>query len=126
MTSQSNNPKNITNPEYIESIAKASHEMNRQWCQLLGDNSKRPWSEAPEWQKDSARAGVKAVLDGSAQSPREQHNAWAQHKRADGWVYGEVKDAEAKTHPCLVDYRKLPADQQAKDAIFRAVVEGLR
>jgi hypothetical protein len=43
-------------------------------------------------------------------------------KKADGWVYGEVKDPEKKEHPCLVEYEELPKDQQAKDSLFIAVV----
>jgi len=36
-----------------------------------------------------------------------------------------AKDAVAKTHPCLVDYDDLPPAQQAKDALFAAVVLAL-
>ena len=46
-------------------------------------------------------------------------------KVADGWTHGEVKDVEAKTHPCLVPFSALPVEQQAKDFIFRAVVHAL-
>jgi hypothetical protein len=37
-------------------------------------------------------------------------------------VHGEVKDAAAKTHPCLVDYADLPHEQKVKDDLFAAVV----
>jgi hypothetical protein len=40
-------------------------------------------------------------------------------------VYGEVKDAEKKTHPCIVPYKDLPPEQQAKDHLFKAVVSAL-
>ncbi|XUM24954.1 RyR domain-containing protein [Bradyrhizobium oligotrophicum S58] len=43
-----------------------------------------------------------------------------------GWVHGEVKDADAKTHPCIVPFDQLPRVQQAKDKLFRAVVAALR
>lgn len=33
------------------------------------------------------------------------------NKIADGWKYGEAKDPEAKTHPCLVPFDKLPEFQ---------------
>ena len=46
-------------------------------------------------------------------------------KLADGWVYGEVKDPVKKEHPCLVAFEELPVEQQAKDYIFKAVVDAL-
>jgi len=118
--------KVIYSREKIEEIARATHQVNRAYCQVLGDRSQDYWESASDWQKESAVAGVKAVLDGSAQTPMQQHGLWMDQKFKDGWVYGEVKDGEKKTHPCLVSYNRLPASQKAKDVIFRAVVEGMR
>jgi hypothetical protein len=42
-----------------------------------------------------------------------------------GWVFGEVKDAEAKTHPCIVPFEQLPVEQQAKDYLFKGIVHAL-
>lgn len=56
-------------------------------------------------------------------TPEQQHDAWMSDKIADGWKFGERKDAGAKTHPCLVPYGQLPADQRLKDHVFRAVVQ---
>jgi hypothetical protein len=47
------------------------------------------------------------------------------HKIAEGWVYGAVKDPEAKTHPCIMPFDDLPPEQRAKDYIFRGVVRGI-
>ncbi len=46
-------------------------------------------------------------------------------KLAAGWTYGPAKDPEAKRHPCLVPFAELPANQQAKDRLFFAVVSAL-
>jgi RyR domain len=46
-------------------------------------------------------------------------------KLADGWIYGVEKDAESKTHPCLLPYAELPVEQRRKDALFRAIVQSL-
>ena len=43
-------------------------------------------------------------------------------KSKDGWTYGTVKDAEAKTHPCLLPYSELPQEQKIKDQLFISVV----
>lgn len=52
-------------------------------------------------------------------------DSWLEEKRAAGWTYGPVKDAEKKEHPCFVLYEALPADQQAKDHLFKAIVAAL-
>ena len=105
-------------------IASVCHEANRAYCLTQGDTSQLPWTEAPEWQRSSAIMGVEKALEGA--TPEQLHESWTAQKVADGWVYGEVKDADAKTHPCLVPYAQLPAEQQRKDALFGAVVAALR
>lgn len=108
--------------ELVESCARAAHEVNRAYCAALGD-SQPSWEEAPFWQKDSLRAGARSVLlGGPDHTPEASHEGWMAQKLAEGWVYGEVKDTKAKTHPCIVPYRDLPREQQAKDHIFMAVV----
>ena len=46
-------------------------------------------------------------------------------KEADGWKYGEVKDADKKEHPCMIPYEELPVEQRAKDYIFKQIVNSL-
>lgn len=103
------------------SIAIVCHEANRAYCAALGDNSQLPWREAPLWQRDSAVAGVKFIDDNPDAPPSASHDSWLAVKKAEGWVYGEVKDADAKTHPCYVPYEELPVEQKAKDYIFGAI-----
>jgi hypothetical protein len=57
--------------------------------------------------------------------PQASHESWMAQKVAEGWVYGEVKNPDLKEHPCMVPFSELPASQQAKDFIFRAVVHAL-
>ena len=107
-----------------QSIARVTHEANRAVQVETGDPAVSPhWDDAPQWQRDSATEGVEKALDGA--TPEELHESWCEFKRNDGWVYGDVKDADAKTHPCLVPYAELPADQRTKDTLFQAVVQAL-
>jgi len=103
----------------IGSIAKICHELNRNYCQAIGDNSQMTWPLAEEWQRESAIAGVLFCRSHPKAPDSAQHEAWAQEKLDAGWVYGEVKDADLKTHPCLVPFDKLPLEQQLKDTLFR-------
>ena len=105
----------------VEFIAIACHQQNRTYCQGIGDDSQPNWDEAPEWQADSAIAGVKQAMVNA--NPAMSHESWLEHKKADGWVYGEVKDPEAKTHPCMVAYGDLPAEQKKKDALYIEMVQ---
>lgn len=107
-------------------IAKVCHEVNRAYCESLGDRSQLPWAEAPEWQRESAVQGVIAHMTNPEMTPEDSHNAWCGHKIKDGWRVGPVKNPEIKEHPCLVEYSQLPQEQRAKDYIFRAVVHALR
>ena len=106
----------------IKDIASICHEANAALCRSHGDTSQPDWEDAPEWQKDSAIAGVKFCLDNPDAPASANHESWMKQKVADGWVYGEVKDPEAKTHPCMVPYGDLPTEQQAKDHLFKAIV----
>ena len=107
---------------YVE-IAKLCHKVNKEYCLALGDDSQMPWDDAPDWQKESAIKGVEFHLVNKDTTPADSHNSWLAEKERDGWVYGEVKDAEAKTHPCIVPYEKLHMTQRAKDYIFKAICD---
>jgi len=106
------------------SIAEVCHEANRALQHITADPAPSPpWADAPAWQRTSAVEGVTAALRGA--TPEQLHEEWCALKRQDGWIFGGVKDAEAKTHPCLVRYDQLPEEQKAKDAVFAAIVAAL-
>ena len=110
----------------VTTIAIVCHEANRAWCKANDDDSQKPWDEAEEWQRQSAVKGVEYRLENPDAPASAQHDAWMADKVADGWVYGEVKDPEAKTHPCLVPYNQLPEQQRKKDHLFQAIVDALK
>ena len=107
-------------------IARLAHEVNRAYCEAIGDHSQLPWDDAPGWQRDSAFAGVMFALNNNLPPPKKQHEEWMRHKIEDGWTYGKKKDAAAKTHPCIVPWDQLPPEQKIKDMLFRAVVEAAK
>lgn len=108
----------------IETIARTTHEANRIIQIITSDPAPSPpWDEAPDWQRDSAIEGVQKAIDGA--TPEQLHESWVEFKESDGWVYGPVKDADAKTHPCLVAYEDLPPEQRAKDDLFSVIVRAL-
>ncbi|GAA1770098.1 RyR domain-containing protein [Nonomuraea bangladeshensis] len=101
-------------------IARVCHEANRILQIAAGQQPSPHWADAPDWQQESAVAGVEAALSGA--TPQELHERWCEVKRAAGWTYGPAKDEAAKTHPCLVPYEELPAAERVKDHLFHAIV----
>lgn len=107
-----------------EQIAHVVHEANRALQRITGDPVVSPtWYEAPASQRESAIEGVRKALEGA--TPEELHAEWVRWRLARGWRYGAVKDEWGKTHPCLVDYDQLGAEQQIKDKLFLAIVRVL-
>lgn len=107
-------------------IAVVCHEANRAWCLIHGDDTQKEWNYSPSWQKDSAIDGVVFRVKNPNAGPDAMHNNWSAEKVSQGWVYGDVKDAEKKTHPCLVPFEQLPLFQQKKDRLFSAIVDALK
>ena len=110
----------------VERIAHVCHEANRA-LQVTspahnGDVSPH-FMEAPEWMVQSGLSGVEEALSGK--TPEQLHEAWCAYKTSEGWVFGDAKDASKKTHPCLVSYADLPADQRIKDKVFHAIVNAM-
>lgn len=109
----------------IAAIAAICHEANRAYCATIGDNTQKSWDDAEQWQRDSAVKGVQFTVDNPNAPASAQHDAWTADKVSQGWEYGLVKDASAKTHPCIVPYDMLPAQQRAKDSLFQGIVKSL-
>ena len=114
----------MTSP-HVNQIARVCHEVNRAYCQAIGDDSQPTWHDAPEWQKTSAINGVKFHLEHPEAGPDASHVEWLREKLEAGWMYGEIKDPDKKKHPCCLPYEELPSEQKAKDYIFRAIVHAM-
>jgi hypothetical protein len=92
---------------------------------MLGDNSLLPWEDAPEWQKESSRDGVRfqfaQFAAGIEPSASATHDEWLKQRKAAGWKHGKAKNHEAKEHPSLVAYADLPLEEKLKDYLFAAI-----
>jgi predicted CxxxxCH...CXXCH cytochrome family protein len=120
-------PPADTDPDrdLVERIARVAHEANRAYCHSTGDDSQPAWEDAPDWQWESAMAGVCFHLANPGAGPEASHESWLAQKAAAGWTYGPVKDPQKKEHPCFVPFADLPIAQQRKDWLSRAVVHAL-
>ena len=43
------------------------------------------------------------------------HEVWAETRINQGWTYGEKRNDELKTHPCMVPYEELPESEKEYD-----------
>ena len=49
------------------------------------------------------------------QMSKNVHEVWAKNRMEQGWVYGEERNDELKSHPCLIPYEDLPEVEKAYD-----------
>ncbi len=49
------------------------------------------------------------------QMSKNVHELWAEARIKQGWTYGEQRNDELKTHPCLVPYEELPEEEKEYD-----------
>ena len=49
------------------------------------------------------------------QMSKNVHEVWAATRISQGWTYGEQRNDELKTHPCLVPYEELPEEEREYD-----------
>jgi hypothetical protein len=127
-----------------ETIAAAIHgtyrSLSRQegWSMRLGLD--RPYAELTESDKEDNRAaarrmgdvlavaglalsnepGASAVSDDTFIAALEpmaeaEHRGWMAQRAQSGWTWGEVRDDDARRHPCMVPYQQLPESEKAKD-----------
>lgn len=43
------------------------------------------------------------------------HEVWSETRIQQGWTYGEQRNDELKTHPCLIPYEELPESEKEYD-----------
>lgn len=106
-----------------EACARAAHSTNNVYNAAIGDRLAPAWSDMTDAQRAEAIAGAVHAIAGG--TPEGSHALWMRSRLAEGWVYGPVKDFDAKVSPCLVPYAELPEPQRRKDALFQGVVRAM-
>jgi hypothetical protein len=113
----------VGRPEGIILLAaKVAHEVNRAYCESMGDDSHVPWAEAPDDHKGIVIKAVQDIASNPSISVAESHALWCRHRKQDGWVYGNEYDFAKRIDPCIVPYNDLPEERRTVDALFGAAV----
>lgn len=109
-----------------EQIAKVVHEINKAFCEQIGDHTLVAWEETPQDIKDVVIGGVQFHIDNPDAGPDASHNNWMAAKIAQGWTYGPVKNAPTKQHPCIVPFEQLSLNDRIKDVLVMQTVHSLK
>lgn len=109
----------------IENIAQVVHEINKAFCESLGDHSLLSWEQTSNDIKDIVISGVRFHLEYPFASADASHNNWMAQKIAQGWVYGPVKDAVRKQHPSIAPFDQLSLPERQKDVLVMQTVHSL-
>ena len=65
---------------------------------------------------DTAGVELPAELEALVeQMSKNVHEVWAETRIRQGWTYGEQRNDELKTHPCLIPYEELPDEEKEYD-----------
>lgn len=59
----------------------------------------------------------KELLELTEKIAENVHENWSARRIADGWTYGEKRDDQKKTTPCLVPYGQLPDAEREYDRV---------
>lgn len=49
------------------------------------------------------------------QMSKNVHEVWAETRISQGWTFGEKRNDDLKTHPCLIPYEELPEEEKEYD-----------
>ena len=82
-----------------------------------------PWNERDIKFREQMTSYVESLRGKALPTPEEAHDSWWRKYEEMGWVYGDVRDTEKKTHPDMVPFADLPKDEQDKDEIFLELVK---
>jgi hypothetical protein len=121
-----------------EMLARDLHESYRTGSEFA--STRQSWEQLPEALKDANRQQASRIhqllkATGYRISPLQnwdadklmfdeteiekmaylEHNLWRQAKEADGWIYGEQRDENKRTHPDLVSWDDLPEGEREKN-----------
>lgn len=109
----------------VERIARIVHAMLNAYSSIVGTPVVEP-GDYDEAAKTSTETAVQLVLDNPSVTAEQLHQSWMQARQNEGWVYGEVKDVTAKTHPCLVEWSELSKEHRIKDEFFISIVNSYK
>ena len=111
-------------------MARAVNDANTNLCvDFNKQDCQEYWDTIPDEAKQVSMCAVidivYAYFNNEPLTAKQMHNMWMDAKKDQGYVYGKVKDFDAKTHPLLVPYEKLPDYEKFKDILVINIVNSM-
>lgn len=106
------------NEKKVDKVARLAYRAGMALSDAFGEVRPKAWEAAAEETREITRQGVRLVMRNPHVTPELIHKAWVSLRQENGWTFGEQKDAEAKTHPYMVEFASLPQRQRLKDCVF--------
>jgi hypothetical protein len=109
----------------IELIGKIAYESDRIYTSDMGVEDKKPWGELSPEVKKGFLEGITFIAANPQVTAQALHEHWRLHMRNLGWVVAgenEVIDREAKRHPLLIPFNRIPQHLRVKAYLFHAIV----
>lgn len=111
----------------IINIAKECHLKNNELMLMNGEVPLTDdWYGLDDHTKNMSIKSVIKILNNPEITAKDLHDEWISNKIKDGWIYGEEKNLELKTHPSIIDFESLNDIDKLKDQYFIDVVNKYR
>lgn len=124
LITEKNDFSRVVNLVDILRAAEACHKVNNVIRELAGEEV-IPWEETTEEIRQSAISGVQQVVKNPDITAADIHGEWMSYKKKQGWIYGEERDENKKTHPGMRPFSELDKFDKLKDSAFVVTAKGM-
>ena len=112
------NKMNFKKYRTLLDIAQECHAKNNELMMMNGEEQRGSWETLDRHTKFITLKSVIKALENPNLTAKEMHDEWMNNKIEDGWKFGDVKDAELKTHPLIIDFELMNDIDKMKDQNF--------
>ena len=112
------NKMNFKKYRTLLDIAQECHAKNNELMMMNGEEQRGSWGTLDRHTKFITLKSVIKALENPNLTAKEMHDEWMNNKIEDGWKFGDVKDAELKTHPLIIDFELMNDVDKMKDQNF--------
>ena len=118
----------------LETLAMACYTLNQDYCDAITlDYEYTFWADLDRDVQLSYIAAVYTLFNklelmypqdrtNVDKLAKEQHDAWLESRKAEGWSFGLSVNKELKTHPNMVEWEELSHEEKLKDILFVTTV----
>lgn len=115
----------INEIEMVYIIARTAYEANRAFNDITEYCLFESWDNITLEKQNAVMVGVKNCLEKNLLTAESIHNNYLNKRIKEGWQLGSEYDEDKKTSKILMEFNKLPIEQQILDKLFPAIIRAL-